>query len=203
MYLQSKQVKAFPLGRPRSTSSNDITSRIFYEQNVSNIIRQLIDVPGFIISASDISMPSGTISGNNLIIDIGGYYFDILSGSSIVPFNSDGAVVDGNTVLKDSTVYLYFCIDTTNEEPHEIIGQDSTDNTYQGLVIEVSTLNPDTFNKHTYNLPVYFGNTDSNGIPKADTWMIYANSYMKFNARSLNITGIDGKHWYSQILSFY
>lgn len=66
MYLQSKQVKAFPLGRPRSTSSNDITSRIFYEQNVSNIIRQLIDVPGFIISAPSISMPSGTINGKIL-----------------------------------------------------------------------------------------------------------------------------------------
>ena len=194
MYLQSKQVKAFPLGRPRSTSSNDITSRIFYEQNASNIIRQLIDVPGFIISAPSISMPSGTINGRNLIIDIGGYYFDISNGSTIVPFNSDGAVVDGNTVLKGSIVYLYFCIDTTTEEPHEIIGQDSTDNTYQGLVIEVSTLNPDNFNKHTYNLPVYFGNTDANGIPISNTWKIYANSYMRFNANSLNITGIDGKH---------
>ena len=203
MYLKSKQVKAFPLGRPRSTGSNDITSRIFYEQNVSNIIRQLIDVPGFIISAPNINMPSGNISGSNLIMDIGGYYFDISNGSTIVPFNGDGAVVDGNTALKNSTVYLYFCIDTTNKEPYEIIGQDSTDNTYQGLVIEVSTLNPGKFKKHTYNLPVYFGNTDSNGIPKADTWKIYANSYMKFNARSLNITGIDGKHWYSQILSFY
>lgn len=194
MYLKSKQVKAFPLGRPRSTGSNDITSRIFYEQNVSNIIRQLIDVPGFIISAPNINMPSGNISGSNLIMDIGGYYFDISNGSTIVPFNSDGAVVDGNTALKNSTVYLYFCIDTTNKEPYEIIGQDSTDNTYQGLVIEVSTLNPGKFKKHTYNLPVYFGNTDSNGIPKADTWKIYANSYMKFNTRSLNITGIDGKH---------
>lgn len=194
MYLQSKQVKAFPLGRPRSTSSNDITSRIFYEQNVSNIIRQLIDVPGFIISASGINMPSGTVSGSNLVIDIGGYYFDISNGSTIVPFNSDGAVVDGTTILKNSTVYLYFCIDTTSEEPHEIIGQDSTDNTYQGLVIEVSTLSPDKFNKHTYNLPVYFGNTDSNGMPKANTWKIYANSMMKFNSESLNITGIDGKH---------
>ena len=196
MYLKSKQVKAFPLGRPRSTGSNDITSRIFYEQNVSNIIRQLIDVPGFIISAPNINMPSGNISGSNLIMDIGGYYFDISNGSTIVPFNGDGAVVDGNTALKNSTVYLYFCIDTTNKEPYEIIGQDSTDNTYQGLVIEVSTLNPGKFKKHTYNLPVYFGNTDSNGIPKADTWKIYANSYMKFNTRSLNITGIDGKHWY-------
>lgn len=194
MYLQSKQVKAFPLGRPRSTSSNDITSRIFYEQNVSNIIRQLIDVPGFIISASGINMPSGTVSGSNLVIDIGGYYFDISNGSTIVPFNSDGAVVDGTTILKNSTVYLYFCIDTTSEEPHEIIGQDSTDNTYQGLVIEVSTLSPDKFNKHTYNLPVYFGNTDNNGIPKANTWKIYVNSMMKFNSESLNITGIDGKH---------
>lgn len=194
MYLQSKQVKAFPLGRPRSTSSNDITSRIFYEQNVSNIIRQLIDVPGFIISASGINMPSGTVSGSNLVIDIGGYYFDISNGSTIVPFTSDGAVVDGTTILKNSTVYLYFCIDTTSEEPHEIIGQDSTDNTYQGLVIEVSTLSPDKFNKHTYNLPVYFGNTDNNGIPKANTWKIYANSMMKFNSESLNITGIDGKH---------
>ena len=194
MYLQSKQVKAFPLGRPRSTSSNDITSRIFYEQNVSNIIRQLIDVQGFIISAAGINMPSGTVSGNNLVIDIGGYYFDISNGSTIVPFNSDGAVVDGTTILKNSTVYLYFCIDTTSEEPHEIIGQDSTDNTYQGLVIEVSTLSPDKFNKHTYNLPVYFGNTDNNGIPKANTWKIYVNSMMKFNSESLNITGIDGKH---------
>ena len=139
-------------------------------------------------------MPSGNISGSNLIMDIGGYYFDISNGSTIVPFNGDGAVVDGNTALKNSTVYLYFCIDTTNKEPYEIIGQDSTDNTYQGLVIEVSTLNPGKFKKHTYNLPVYFGNTDSNGIPKADTWKIYANSYMKFNTRSLNITGIDGKH---------
>lgn len=194
MYLQSKQVKAFPLGRPRSTSSNDITSRIFYEQNVSNIIRQLIDVPGFIIKESDIDMASNGILKSNLIIDIGGYYFDISKGSAVVPFNGDGAVVDNNTPLKNATVYLYFCVDTTDTEPHEVIGQDATDNTYQGLVIEASTISPSNYNKHTYNVPIFYGTTDSNGLPNNNTWKIYVNSYTKFDSQSLKITGIDGKH---------
>lgn len=194
MYLQSKQVKAFPLGRPRSTSSNDITSRIFYEQNVSNIIRQLIDVPGFIIKESSIDFTSDGILSSNLVLDIGGYYFDISKGSAVIPFNSDGAVVDGTTPLKNATVYLYFCVDTTSTEPYEVIGQDSTDNTYQGLVIEASTISPSTYSKHTYNVPVFYGTTDNNGLPNKDTWKIYVNSYTKFESRSLNITGIDGKH---------
>ena len=194
MYLQSKQVKAFPLGRPRSTSSNDITSRIFYEQNVSNIIRQLIDVPGFIIKESDIDMASNGTLKSNLIIDIGGYYFEISKGSAVVPFNGDGAVVDNNTPLKNATVYLYFCVDTTDAEPHEVIGQDATDNTYQGLVIEASTISPSNYNKHTYNVPIFYGTTDSNGLPNNNTWKIYVNSFTKFDSQSLKITGIDGKH---------
>lgn len=197
MYLSSTYVKAFPLGRPRATTSNDITSRIFYEQTVSNIIRQLIDVEGFIITGSTITNESGKLS-SNLEINIGGYYFNIDSAANVFQLNTDGAIIDNTgRILTNSTVYIYFCTDLTENEPREVIGQDSTDGNYQGLILEMSTVKPGTYNEHTYQVPIFVGQTDGNGRPIVspdNTWVVYEDSYIKFDVDSLSITGIDGKH---------
>ena len=192
MYLPSNSIRAFPLGRPRSTNSNDITSRIFYEQTVSNIVKQLIDTNGFIISGSEINSNNGTLL-NNLELNIGGYYFNILQNSLVFGLSTEGKL---NSYLSyTGTIYIYFCIDLTSQEPKEIIGQDILDQNsnliYQGLVIEASNATPDNFSGHTYCLPVFYGNV-TNGIPNYSTWTIYNNSYFKFSVNSLDITGIDG-----------
>lgn len=194
MYLASTYVKAFPLGRPRATASNDITSRIFYEQCVSNIIRQLIDVDGYIISGCEITNESGKLS-SNLELNIAGYYYNIQSNASIFNLDSNGALTNSSgKVLSNTTAYVYFCIDLTTTEPYEIIGQDDDDGNYQGLVIEMSDVPPEEYNEHTYRVPVFRGRTDASGKPQLETWEIYNNSYIKFDIESLNITGIDGKH---------
>lgn len=199
MYLSSSSVKAFPLGRSRTVSSGDITSRIFYEQTVSNIVRQIIDTEGFIITPFPTINTSGVISGN-LELNLGGYYFIINAATNCFPLNDSGSLIDGNNnpFSSQQQIYIYFCIDLTDEEPYEIIGQD-VNNEYQGLIIEASNFPPDRFTEHTYRLCIFTGWCDSNGIPTngisgTNPWGIYEDSLIKFDSTSLNITGIDGKH---------
>ena len=209
MYLSSTNVRAFPLGKSRSTGSNDITSRIFYEQTVSNIIRQLIDTQGFIISAPSNINLDGTIE-EDLEFNLGGYYFKVLNGTSCFPLGNDGAFVNNgdppvtpDQFKQQQQMYIYFCIDVEEEEPKEIIGQDVTDTSgesvYQGLIIECSNYPPDRFTSHTYSLCVFTGWCNENGQPTNSisgqpSWGIYEDSFIKFDSNSLDITGIDGKH---------
>ena len=205
MYLPSTNVRAFPLGKSRVASSEDITSRIFYEQTVSNIIRQLIDTQGFIISAPSNINLDGTIEGD-LEFNLGGYYFKVLNGTSCFPLGDNGefVTISGAPAFESSQqVYIYFCVDVDEKEPKEIIGQDVTDTSgesvYQGLLIECSNYPPDRFTSHTYSLCVFTGWCNGNGQPTNSvdgkpSWGIYEDSFIKFDSNSLDITGIDGKH---------
>ena len=203
MYLLSTQVKAFPLGRPRSQGSGDITSRIFYEQTVSNIIRQLIDTKGFLINCPNTMSSSGTL-GSTLEFNLGGYWFEVDSGTNIFPLDGNRHLIyekytdEGveETVLKNSTCYLYACIELTSSEPYEISGQDEQYNgrdVYQGLKFIASNYTPTHFNDYEYFLPIFTGYTNNDGSP-IGTWNVYNDSFIRFDINSLNITGIDGKH---------
>lgn len=210
MYLSSTAVKAFPLGKPRAQDSGDITSRIFYEQTVSNIIRQLIDTKGFLINCPS-TIPTTGVLSSRLEFNLGGYWFEVDSGTNIFPFNANKELVHeeytdegtNETVLENKTCYIYACIELTSSEPYEISGQDTDTGNYEGLKFIASDISPDNFNEYDYFLPIFTGKTDSEGNPTGETtstggntgvWNVYNDSFIKFDINSLNITGIDGKH---------
>ena len=203
MFLESQKIKAFPLGRPRDKASSDITSRIFYEQTVSNIIRQLITVKGFLITAPE-SIYNGVLSsGTNLEFNLGGYYFNVASGTSILPKDNAGCIIDetkDNKQLKGVPIYLYAAIKLSSSEPYEIIGQDvkldgSDFYEYQGLNIIASEDGPDKFNAgFDYYIPIYTGATNSNGDLIDSRLTVYHSSFYKFSLNDIRIDGIDGRH---------
>ena len=125
MFIASINVKAFPLAKYRSPGSADNTSRLFYEQNVSNLIRQLIDTQGFVVSGS--VSPQGVVT-DTLCFNLYGYYFELTTGTNLI----DTSVSDSNYVLASITL--------TSTSPYEISGQDNN-GFYEGLIITNSLNN--------------------------------------------------------------
>ena len=204
MYVLSSRIKAFPLGRPRSQGSEDITSRIFYEQTVSNLIKQLINTKGFIIKCPKTITTSGNLS-SELEFNLGGYWFNISSGTNIFPLENNVLVYEkvdikedepGTSITSANPCYIYACIKLTSTVPYEISGQDElykSQNVYRGLRFIASSKSPENFKDYEYFLPIFSGQTNNSGTP-IGTWNVYQDSYIKFDSTSINITGIDGKH---------
>lgn len=172
-YLKSDSVRAFPLAKPRSSKSNDITSRIFYEQNVSNLIRQIVDVDGFIISG-EVSTEGVVENDSTLCIDIYGYYFEILPGVNLV---SIAEADDSDSVYVGIKV---LAIDENS--PEEIDGQDLSGD-YQGLILQNGEF-PSEYK--SFKLLEKVPGED-------DSWRLVKPSYKKFNPDSLGIDWIDAK----------
>lgn len=166
-YLKSEQVKAFPLAKPRLGLSKDITSRIFYEQNVSNIIRQIIDVQGFVISGK--VNEDGSVS-EKLCFDIFGYYFELGVGTELV-----------NEEIDDK---VFVMIRLTDAEPFEIDGQDE-DGSYKGLMLS------NRLEDGCKGFQLLESSKDSSGTKR---WKLFDSSYSKFEVKSLGIDWIDAKH---------
>lgn len=208
MYVASESVKGFPLGKPRSGNSNDLTSRIFYESMVTNLIRQLVDVDGFLISSPGIYINPSTVNDNYKITDadlefnLGGYWFKVNKGTVIVPTSPndhetplDETKGEKGEPVRNATCYVYACITLDNNDGiKEISGQD-VDSKYTGLTFIASASPPSEFKKFTYQLPIFSGYVNAGGLPQADTWKIYAPSFIKFmgNSIDIDVTGIDGK----------
>lgn len=110
-YIKSDKINIFPLNKTRDS---DLQDNLLYESNIANIIRQLIDVDGFIISAPD---EMSNVSANSpLVFNLYGYYIKIVE------------------LPEDIKAPLYFYIKLENKDNlQEIEGQD-TDNEYTGLV---------------------------------------------------------------------
>ena len=191
MYLASNTVKAFPLAKSRSSLSLDITSRIFYEQNVSNLIRQLSSIPGFVIS--------GDVDVNGCVVDIlklniYGYYFEILPGrdsnnnaipTSLIPDDATDSVYVG---IQLSEPYTMDVDGNQVQVPIEIIGQD-INGQYLGLCFATS-LNPEN-NIHL----IGFKLLEATGSGANKKWRLTDESHKKFDfIKDLNITFIDGKN---------
>lgn len=169
--LNSQSIKVFPLAKPRSVASKDITSRIFYEQNVSNLVRQLLDVEGFVVS--------GNVDTNgevveNLAIDLMGYYFEIESGTILTDNISDDA-----NELYAAIKFKSNDNDSDENYPIEIDGQD-TNGVYMGI-----TFFEDVPTQDWHKLKLL--EKDSTG------WKLVDGSNAKFSAKSIKIDWIDGQ----------
>ena len=177
MYLQSDRVKAFPLAAPRSNSSNDITSRIFYEQNVSNLIRQIVDVDGFVISG-EVNPETGNVVGK-LCFNIYGYYFELADGAELAAGVGDNPkeIYVGIKFISNDDVVVY---------PLEISGQDENGE-YTGLEFS-STKFGDEY-KSLKLLEFSFNSETGN-----EEWHIPKESKYKFDIDNFGIDWIDAKH---------
>lgn len=173
MYINSNNIDIFPLSKPRVNKS----SRLFYEENVTNLIRQIVDIDSFIIEGPEKLSDSGKLD-KDLIFNLFGYYFKIISGTDL----SDISSQNGNYIIGEIE------LDKSNPDiPFELKGQDdTTSNTFTGInITNVESLPTiDDVNKHFLVLFKKSGNE----------WLINDDSYKKFNSQSFNISGIDGKH---------
>ena len=169
MYLNSTNIKVFPLAKNRDT---DPGARHMYESNIANIIRQLIDNEGYIIKATELTLENGCFNLTGLEFNLHGYYVCInASGDStpLIAFTADS-----------EATALYASLSILNGE---ISGQDETD-LYRGIEF--------TFNKPS-NVTAFiklFNVQEDTGVYKL---VPVKESFQKFDAKSLNITKIDGK----------
>ena len=184
-YIASDKIGIFPLSKNR-TSETPLNSRLFYESNVANIINQVIDTDGFVITNYDdlnavqYNDNTQTLSlSTPLEFNIGGYYVKIDEESNHfvrIPFEG---------VSKPEAIYA--SITLTDDTPTEINGQDDN-GVYTG--IEFTTNEP---TNKTFTLKILerfatspFGNQHFYRVPQE--------SKIKFDLLSLGITAIDGKH---------
>lgn len=164
MIIDSSNIKVFPFAKYRNDLT-DLGSRLFYENNISRLIKQLIDTEGFIISGSVDTL--GNIT-SPLCFNLYGYYFEINSG---------------NLVDSTANTNVYAVIDVSGNPP-ELQGQDNE--LQQFTAIEFVGTKPKgcETSKHYISILKKVGNN----------WVIDLDSYTKFDVISLKIDKIDGKH---------
>lgn len=180
-YIKSNNIDIFPLAknRPSNRSNN-----LFYEKNISNIVNQIIDVLGFVIThdTSNIQVSENMVqlTQGTFEFSLGGRYFCIS-----VSFE-DGIPVP--TVLctgvgPESSVWAYIVFDLNGE----IQGQDQ-DNIYNGLHI---TTSEDEIPSDSVKLKLFDIVQGQNGLEA----VIPSDSYKKFDVNSIasTIKFIDGK----------
>ena len=180
-YIESKNINIFPLAknRPSNRSNN-----LFYEKNISNIVNQIIDVPGFVIThdASNIQVNGNTVelTQGTFEFSLGGRYFYIsVSDENGTPMPT----VLCTGVGAKSSVWAYVEFDVNGE----ISGQDEN-NSYTGLKI---TTSEDEIPTGSVKLKL-FDIIQGNSILEA---VIPSDSYKKFDVNSIApaIKFIDGK----------
>ncbi len=180
-YLSSNSIKIFPLAKNRTV---DAGARRLYESNIANIIRQLIDTNGFIIHQpnnlqhtewhqSGIT-PVVTFDLEGLEFNLYGYYVSVDGEAKVTIPYSD----------KDTALYASLVIDN-----NEVSGQDEGGNESCYTGITFTTTEP-AKNDCTASIKLFDVKEDGNNyklVPAED-------AIKKFDATSLIITQIDGKH---------
>lgn len=207
-YINKDAISIFPLAKNRPS---DRSARLFYENNVANIIRQLVDTEGFIIlpeAGTDATQDLFVLNNDSsktvldgaedllkitfsinapLVFNLYGYYFNIWNEStgSVDIFNQQKLSQD--EVNNGFEVWAYIDIDSVAKE---ILGQD-VNNFYEGLVFCTRATALDTEGRHKLKIADCW--IDADGNLKST---IANDSYMKLNSKSLDITisRIDGKH---------
>ena len=196
--ISSNNISVFPLSKNRP---NDRSARLFYEHNIANLIRQLIDVEGFIIqpsSSTDLSLSVST-DGDKIIIRTGtpitfnlyGYYFSIAANSSLLTVNANELDASGgNNIIK------LFAVLNIDDKSNEIAGYDDN-GVYTGLKITTDSIDAvDSTGRHAIELCSILITLDLD----AGKWVVSGtmcdSSYSRFSTQSLDmsISRIDGKH---------
>lgn len=161
-YIESNNIDIFPCSINRTT---DRKSKLFYEENISNLVRQVTDYHSFIISGGvDIN---GNVTAT-LCLTLFGYYIEIKPGTNLTSNISD-------------TTNLFIKLNLTEKsdtQPQELHGQDN------GTTFEAVEL---TTTESEYSLSLLI--KDDTG------WKLDSNSYVKFKQGSIfGLDEIDGDH---------
>ena len=194
--LPSSSIGIFPFAKNRPDDRN---ARIFYENNVANIIRQLCDGEGFIVSPPQTQSVEGWFSIKN--VD-GKYYLSFDEPEAVLQLNIGGYFVEVKSDSKDETVlfplpeksedgvYAYIKV---SEASREVEGQDSGSK-FQGVTFSTREPSDETGYK-TYCLKILdvsVGEGTGNG-PTIESCSMCKDSYLIFNMDRFNIDCIDGK----------
>ena len=160
--IESKNIKIFPCSQYRETNRS---SKLFYEQNISNMIRQVTDNPSYIISGKIDESAKVT---ETLKLTLYGYYVEILEGTSLISDETSENIYI-RIVLKETEV---------GDKLQELDGQD--DGVNFNAVQFGSDVDPDK-----YSLLL------AKKLPD-NKWELVEESFVKFTKKS--ILEIDGKH---------
>lgn len=169
-YLSSDNVSVFPSTR---RSSFQVSARQMSELRIANLINQLIDMEGFIITS-----PQEFQKDNNkqFEFNIHGYYFKVNDVTKLFSQFSD---------QKD--IYASIRLLEVGNDYVELVGQDDAhtelpdeNNTYYGVnFVPSASLGPNIYSLHLFTRD------------EENEWKIVVNSLYKFDASSLKFS-IDG-----------
>lgn len=208
-FIDTNYLHIFPLGKNRPS---DRSSRLFYENNVANLIRQLIDTEGFIVNWKNPEEHSNQLQGvsnnsktvlkfnSDLNMNLFGYFISVATGATIdATLYNTGESLDDLTANESKVFSLYVKLKMESEERvAEIQGQD-VEQKYEGLSFDIvdnetCSVYESSQDNLTHFLKIctfrYLGSDDN----KIVEFEIIPESTSKFGKNSLKITEIDGKH---------
>lgn len=131
-------VSVFPIAKNRVVNGRQ--QRLLYEDNIANLIRQLSDACGFVISTGENAVKlfqdedGARVKINNLAFNLYGYYFSISASNTVVELPVNLPQGD-NPNPAQQTVYLNAQIMLNSHK--ELDGQDQEE-TYTGLLLSLS-----------------------------------------------------------------
>lgn len=200
--LLSQYIEIFPTAKPRNTQRS---SRLLYEDNIANIIRQIVDKPSFIISSKATPPPrlyssSGSDSFQLRYGDaefcLYGYYVKIKQDAT---FTLD-STTDDNKGFINVTATLTGVYDDSNDlySPLEICGKDESvlgaEPVYDGLQFNYSRDYKNSVAVVKDNNSVTVTVAFSLFSKHNEVYELCPQSYAKMSVGSLFLDGIDGKH---------
>lgn len=168
MFSKSSNISVFPLAKSRNLNITDGETipgdRHLTEASISNLVRQLIDKSGFVISFSTNDNDGDNAGTVNISFNLYGYYFNVKN----LAVNSIGDAVFASISISNN----------------EISGQDNTDGEisyYEG--VDFTSSEPNDTAKISLKI-----------LEKVDgTWGVPVDSWVKLTTQSFTIGGIDGK----------
>lgn len=175
-YLYTENIKVFPTTR---RLNKQVTARLMTESNIANLIYQLLDTEGFVITDKKETYVDDEIFEFN----IHGYYFIVDSAKYI--FNAIENQVSGTA----TSIYAHIQIEQTDGSDYkELKGQDADPSSdgnaeytlYKGIHFTTTATAPskDTETNKWYTLKLF--------EKLNNTWKVPVESRVKFNQRSLN-----------------
>lgn len=190
MYLNSDSIHVFPLAKNRTT---DRAGRMFYEDNIANIIRQLADKHSFIITkqpklthqqkGNQGSTVYDIVCESGLEFTLFGYFVRIAADSVLFSFDAN----------ENSSIDLYAVLNY-DDVAKEVNGQDvKVDDVFHYEGISIRSTKPEDSDRYLKLCTVTNSIENSTRVFKI---IVDNDSYLKFDKESvpnLKILRIDGK----------